>query len=234
MSEEKGFAPLLILVLLILLIASFTVGYYLSNSLNKPTKSNDSIAPNSVPPSATPSAAFLNESDKNWSQLTYREYGLSFDIPAGWSVEEDIAYNIDGLPNISLRDQNADPFIGGSLQIIIRDNPNHLTAREYVEMIHIPEIKKTIQENNFEEANIMIFDFENSAISPFKVRQGDAVKLDGSYHVGAASNYPVYFVSSDKKIVEIIGKPYNPNEGNESGDKVETEGEEIISTIRLE
>lgn len=232
MSTEKGFGSLLIISFLLLIIVSFAGGYFLSNSLKQPS---DLVEPNQLSQnSPSPTPTLSKNSNKDWSKIIFRDYGLSFKIPAGWMAEEYIAYNTDGLPNIVLRDQNADPFIGGSLQIIVRDNPNQLTAKEYVVKIHIPEIKQTIKENNYEEANIMIFDFQNSKISPFKVMIGDAVKLDGSYNVAMANSFPVYFVSSDKRIIEIIGNTYTSNEGNESGGKVETEGEAIISTIELD
>lgn len=208
-------------------------GYYFLNSQRKasfttpPELSTDYLPSPKSEPSSDESA------HKEWSTLKYSEYGLSFKIPAGWGGEEH-RVNIDGFPQIDLGDQKADPFLGGYLQLIIKDNPGQLSAKEYVETVHIPEIKRIIDQNNYDEAGIMIFNFENSRISPFKVARGDAVKLDGSFHVAIAGSYPVYFVSSDKRIIEIIGKPYTTSEGNEPDGKVEIEGEEIISTIELD
>ncbi|MDO8570435.1 MAG: PsbP-related protein [Candidatus Daviesbacteria bacterium] len=114
-SESKGFAPILIIILIALAVG----GYLLYQKQVKPVATPQPvIQPTSVPtisPSATDSAETAN-----WKTYTNSKYGFSFKYPQDYAIKEES----ERVFYIKNKENNV-------FALWIYDNPNNLSLKDY-------------------------------------------------------------------------------------------------------
>lgn len=165
-NNQKGFAPFLILVA-ILVVSGLVVGaYYFAKSQS--AKSEVTPSPNPVVTSKTPQSTPLpspTDEIANWKTYTNSKYRFSFKYPSQWIYEEssDLGLGEDserrksgyhillGDPNVKVSAGGGKTIIAGSVDIHVYNKENYAyytdNLDEYYKVINKKPTRKTTNVN---------------------------------------------------------------------------------------
>ena len=121
MFNQKGFTPILILLVVVIMVGLSGGLYYFSKTNSPKPNATQVLAPSSSPTDET----------ANWKTYTSKENGYSFKYPSAWRIAEPINSPVEIYSWPSNKHYDLVPDSEISIHIQFQDNPSKLTIEAW-------------------------------------------------------------------------------------------------------